>query len=211
MAKNIYFVRHGETDANAYRIHKGAHATLTEKGKKQADIVGERFTQIPVDVIVTSSFNRAIDTGKIIAERIQKPVVDNLGIFVEYEFPDETIGLSYDGERHKEIARVTKEKFLTNGGDRYSNEETFPELQKRADTVLKYLENRPEENILVVSHGRFIRFLFGYICLEDSFTPSAFNSLDHILKSSNTGITRAELRDDMRWVIWQWNDSAHLG
>jgi broad specificity phosphatase PhoE len=210
MAKNIYFIRHGESDANADRIHKGAHAVLTQKGRKQADSAGERFNKIPVDIIVTSSFDRAIETGKIIAKYIQKPIVDNLDILIEYEFSSETIGLHYDDERHIEVVRAIKEKFLTSK-DRHSDEETFPELQRRANEVLKYLENRPEENILVVSHGRFIRFLVGHICLGDSFTPAAFNSFDRTLKSSNTGITRAELRDDMRWVIWQWNDSAHLG
>jgi len=107
------------------------------------------------------------------------------------------------------MVRAVREKFLTH--DRHSDEETFSELQERVHKVLAYLQERSEEHILVVSHGRFIRFLFSSICLGDSFTPVAYNNVEHTLKSSNTGITHIELRDDARWVAWQWNDSAHLG
>lgn len=210
MAKHIYFVRHGESESNADRIVRGQDALLNEKGSEQALTVGRRFTTIPVDAIVTSTISRAVETGKIIATCIQKPVVDALDILAEYEYPPESIGLSFDDERHVEIVRKTKEKFLTKK-DRYSSEETFPDLLSRAVGTLHYLENRPEESIVVVSHGKFIRFLFGYICLGDSFTPNLFNLFDRTLKSSNTGITRVQLRDDGRWAVWQWNDSAHLG
>ena len=141
--------------------------------------------------------------------RINKPVVDALDILVEYEYPSGTEGVSYDDEQHQEMVRAVREKFLTH--ERHSGEETFSELQERVRKVLAYLQERPEEHILVVSHGRFIRFLFSSICLGDSFTPAAFNTIEHTLKSSNTGITHIELRDSGRWVAWQWNDSAHLG
>lgn len=208
MSKHIYFVRHGESDSNADRIHRGPHAMLTENGKAQAATAAERFLTIPVEVIVTSSIQRAIDTGKVIAERIEKPVVDTLDIFVEYEYGTEH-GLSYDDERHRENVRMIREKFLTH--ERHADEETFSELQERVRKVLTYLGQRQEEHILVVSHGRFIRFLFASICLGDAFTPAAFNNIDRTLNSSNTGITHIELRDSGRWVAWQWNDSAHLG
>jgi len=60
---------------------------LTEKGKVQAAIVGKRLLNTPIDGIVTSSFQRAIDTGNIIAVRINKPVIGALDTLVEYESP----------------------------------------------------------------------------------------------------------------------------
>lgn len=182
---------------------------LTERGKTQAAVVGKRLLNTPIDGIVTSSFQRAIDTGNMIAMQINKPVIGALDTLVEYEYPSHANGLSYDDDRHKEMVRVVREKFLTH--ESHSDEETFSELQERVHKVLAYLQERSEEHILVVSHGRFIKFLFSSICWGDSFTPIAFNNVEHTLKSSNTGITHIELRDDGKWVAWQWNDSAHLG
>lgn len=209
MAKHIYFVRHGESESNAEKIFRGTHTSLTEKGREQAQLVAERFVKIPIDIIVTSSFPRAIETGMIIAELIAKPIDEHLDILVEYERPPEMIGLLWDDEKRLEIIRRTEEEFVRGG--RYSTEETFSELLNRAKQTLVHLEARSEQNILVVSHGKFIRFLVGLVCLGDSLSPEIFHKFDWTLRSSNTGITRMEIEDDGRWTVWQWNDRAHLG
>jgi broad specificity phosphatase PhoE len=58
----IYFVRHGESVNNVSKNYQGADVKLSDLGCKQAEIVAERLTHVPIDVILASSFTRAHDT-----------------------------------------------------------------------------------------------------------------------------------------------------
>lgn len=50
MAKHIYFVRHGESESNAEKIHRGVDTPLTGKGRKQALQLLIEFSRYLVDV-----------------------------------------------------------------------------------------------------------------------------------------------------------------
>jgi len=64
----IFLVRHGETIDNARQIMQGqTQGELNEKGREQARQVAERLSVEPVDAVVASDLNRAIQTAEIIA------------------------------------------------------------------------------------------------------------------------------------------------
>jgi len=208
--KKVYFVRHGESTANVKGApYTGPSAELTEKGMKQAETVARRFANIPIDTIITSTISRAKVTGDIISQHTGVPVADSIDTLVEFEFPVEAMGFSIDDKEYKEVVGSFRKKFVEQNGP-YSTEETFTDLKERMAEALRYLENRPEKNILVVSHGKFTRSLMGYVCLGNLLTPEILMALDEAMRSSNTGITHMELTEE-RWRVWQWNDSAHLG
>ncbi|MBR4919954.1 MAG: histidine phosphatase family protein [Prevotella sp.] len=72
----IYLVRHGETVDNARQIMQGqTQGTLNEKGREQARQVAERLRGEPIDVVVASDLQRAIETAEIIAQPHGLPVV----------------------------------------------------------------------------------------------------------------------------------------
>jgi len=209
MARYIYFVRHGQSESNAEKILRGPETPLTEKGREQAKLLGERFKTIPVDIIITSTFPRAIETGEIVARETGRPIIENLDILVEYDHPPEVFGLPWNNEQRLHVNKQTAEKFLT--GERFSTEETFEELLERAKKTITYLQSRSEEHILVVSHGKFIQFLVGFVCFGELLSPELFQKINQRLIASNTGITRMEVIDDGSLVVRQWNDIAHLG
>lgn len=68
----IYFVRHGESQANADNIFGDSDSPLTDKGKIQARTAGEKLkvNGIIIDRIISSTYIRSIDTARIIAEVI---------------------------------------------------------------------------------------------------------------------------------------------
>lgn len=69
----IYFIRHGESVANAERWVAGdMDIELTEKGRRDAEVVGRSIHKSGVrfDRIVSSTLTRAHDTAAIIAEHI---------------------------------------------------------------------------------------------------------------------------------------------
>jgi len=73
----IYFVRHGESEANVRNVFAGQrdNSNLTEKGREQAKSVGEKLAaeNIKIDTVVASPLNRTFNTAKIIAEIIGFP------------------------------------------------------------------------------------------------------------------------------------------
>ena len=72
----IFLVRHGETVDNARQIMQGqTQGALNEKGREQARQVAERLREEPVDVVVASDLQRAIETAEIIAAPHGLPVV----------------------------------------------------------------------------------------------------------------------------------------
>ena len=69
MTTTILLVRHGETFDNARQIMQGqTQGCLNETGREQARQVAQRLAQEPVDVVVASDLQRAVQTAEIIAE-----------------------------------------------------------------------------------------------------------------------------------------------
>lgn len=62
----IYVFRHGETFDNRNRVFSGwRDSKITEVGKKQARVLGEKLREKEIDVCITSRLSRSIDTAKI--------------------------------------------------------------------------------------------------------------------------------------------------
>ncbi len=60
--KKIYFVRHGESMLNTENKEQGSEGALSELGRKQASITGQRFNTVTVDIIVSSPYPRTVET-----------------------------------------------------------------------------------------------------------------------------------------------------
>ena len=64
----LFLVRHGETVDNARQIMQGqTQGCLNERGREQAAQVARRLAEEPIDAIVASDLQRAIQTAEIIA------------------------------------------------------------------------------------------------------------------------------------------------
>lgn len=70
----IYFIRHGESEANVRRVFAGQkdNSPLTKKGIEQANIEGLKVKEMQLNIvkIISSPLIRALDTAKIVAEII---------------------------------------------------------------------------------------------------------------------------------------------
>lgn len=68
---NLYFVRHGESEANVLRVisNRGLVHGLTDKGRNQAQALAERMAGLNLSHIYTSPLLRARQTAAIIAEQ----------------------------------------------------------------------------------------------------------------------------------------------
>jgi broad specificity phosphatase PhoE len=68
----LYFVRHGESEANLLReiSNRGSQRPLTERGRDQADVLARSFANASVKRIISSPLFRAVETAKILGARL---------------------------------------------------------------------------------------------------------------------------------------------
>ena len=208
--KNIYFVRHGESEGNIGPIRQTASTSLTDKGKSQANFVAERCSKLPIDVLISSSMNRARETAQIISEKISKPFEES-DLFVERRRPSEVLGKPKDDPIAHSAEKEIKANF-SKPGWRFSDEENFDDLKNRALAALDYLAARPEENIVVVTHGFFLRIVMACVVMGRDLQGEECENFIRSFHMENTGITVLGYDDrESQWWLWIWNDHAHLG
>jgi broad specificity phosphatase PhoE len=71
----FWFLRHGETEANAADLIAGAtDSPLTAQGRAQAKAAAERLTAWPLTAIYSSPLSRARDTADAVARKLGLPV-----------------------------------------------------------------------------------------------------------------------------------------
>lgn len=218
--KTVYFVRHGESKANAERrfLKDEEENPLTEQGQKQAAFIAERCTHFPVECIIASSMLRTQQTAAVISDRIGKPVIIS-DFFIERRSPEAMFGLSLDDPK---LERINKEwlRGFFEKDVRYADGDNFDDLLRRANKALAFLAAKDESHIVVVTHGFFSRMLLARILFGPALTPDEFLKVIHVFQTSNTGLTLAEYKplhggaeglEPTDWIIRAWNDHAHLG
>ena len=210
--KLVYFVRHGESTGNAARVLRGPRDSLTLEGERQASFLARRFQNLDVDLVITSDYERARQTGAIINEALRKPLVENEW-FGEKTYPHEISELLPDDPLRVAFRTARKEN-EQNPEYRYAEgDESFADLKERGDKALAYLLERPEEKILVVTHGWFLRVLLSLMMHGDALTNDQYLRIWKFFTSKNTGITICEHNEENvagGWRMQTWMDHAHL-
>jgi broad specificity phosphatase PhoE len=155
---------------------------------------------------------RAQQTTDIIHQKVHKPL-EYSDLFAERRRPSEVLGKPKDSI-DAEYAEKEIEKHFHESGWRFSNEENFDDLKERAKQSLKFLEKKPENEILVVTHGFFMRIVMAYVMFGDSLTGEECLKYIRKFHMENTGITVLIFDKEHKqtsWWLWIWNDHAHLG
>ena len=72
----VLLTRHGHTDRSEPEQYLGQriHATLTERGRRDAERLAERLEGVHVDRIISSPLGRAVETSTILAARVHAEV-----------------------------------------------------------------------------------------------------------------------------------------
>ena len=144
--KHLYFVRHGLSEMNKQGIFSSRSDTpLAPEGREQARQAGQQLKDKKIDLIVASPLQRAHDTAKIIAAELgidPSQIVLN-DLFVERDFG------SIEGTTYSPHAII----------DGAPGAEHSKDVIARAQKGLEWLQARPENTILLVSHGAIGRAL----------------------------------------------------
>lgn len=207
----LYIVRHGVTELNASNVRQSRDGYLSQDGIAQARALADKLSALTIDSIFTSPFPRARQTADIISAKVKQLLVQESEYLGEVRLPSEFIGKPKDDPRAQRILEEIQEHYGIVGW-RYADEETFDEFIERAHTVLDYIAKTGFQNVVVVSHERFIRVLVGVMLLGREFTAPAFRVVRENLYISNTGVTIADLVQTKKnsWRIITLNDHSHI-
>ncbi len=148
--KQLYFIRHGESEFNATGIWNGSSdAPLTPKGRVQAKRAGQKARQqgLVFDTIISSPLSRAHDTAKHVASEVDYP---HDKIILSDSFIERDFGKL---EGRKDLVAGTRYFIDESTIDHYDGVERLVDLQERMDVFLAYLHGLPHDTILVVGHG----------------------------------------------------------
>ncbi len=204
----VYFVRHGQSVGNATNQHQSLSTPLSELGIQQAHAVANRFTSIPIDLIISSDYIRARQTAEIIAQKINVPLLFE-SLLREHKKPSEVENQNINDDKVIKIKTQIQEH-MEDKKWHYSDEENPSDLLNRAMEFHTKILQRKDDNILIVTHGEILCSILSVMAFGEIITIPLAHKFFKFLRLSNTGITVCEYSED-RWQLITWNDYAHLG
>ncbi len=196
----IILIRHGETEWNSQKRMQGhSNSDLSSVGQAQIQALGQWTKNVPFDLIYSSYSLRAKQTAEAITQFSghelqfdQRLREKNLGVF-------EGLTSEEARERHPEVFRLFKtagSKYVVDEG------ESTQQLQDRALEIVNEIRiKHPEERVLLVTHGGFIRVVMKHSLGLSLETPTRF-----LIR--NTGVFRLVWED--KWLVSQMGGVSHL-
>ena len=212
--KRIYFVRHGESESNVTGVVQGLYDPLSEAGELQALRIAERAQSIDFSALISSDATRARMTADAVHSTTKVPIVES-ELFREVKRPTSLVGLAHTREEYISFLRAEYDNRLDSAW-RFEDEEIYGDLYARAQSALQFLLDHEAEELLVVTHGHFLRFLLATMIMGTKLTPDIWHAFATRFVVTNTGITIAShepipwKKEEKHWRVLTWNDHAHF-
>lgn len=199
--KKVYIIRHGQTDYNLQGIVQGSgvDTSLNATGRAQAQAFYAAYGHLPFDKVLTSKLKRTHET---VAPFLQTGLGwEQFGEINEMGWGDQE-GMRSTPETHAEYKAVVGAWSRGEYHISMPNGESAQALGDRLADFIDHLQQRPEELLLVCSHGRAMRAL---MCLLQGLPLSAMQQFGH----ANTGLWLVQ-QDKEEFQFLKQNDTAHL-
>jgi 2,3-bisphosphoglycerate-dependent phosphoglycerate mutase len=165
--KNIYIVRHGQTDFNRLGIVQGSgiNAPLNQTGHEQAAAFYAFYKHINFDKIYTSTLIRTQQTVK--------KFIENGISWEQHEGLNEISwgnreGKLPDAEDNIQFAQITAQWNNGQTSLKFDAGESPQEVAERQKKFWDYLiDNEHEKNVLIAMHGRALKILLAHLIHQD--------------------------------------------
>ncbi len=164
----LYVVRHGKTEWNVKGLLQGiTDISLNEEGIKEAKELSSKLDLSKIDLCICSPLKRAKQTAEILVGNHVEIIYDDL--LIERKFGD------YEGE--KIDFNLIGKQWDYKLNDSSHNIESVRDCLKRSKKFLdKIKKDYPNKNILIVSHGSFIKTLhFNMVGYNENTDFLSFN------------------------------------
>lgn len=200
--KEIYLVRHGETDYNKRNIiqGRGVNSSLNERGRQQAKAFYEHYKHLAFDHIFTSNLLRTQQT-------IQ-PFIDAGYQSTAFEGLDEINWGEHEGkapssslsEEYRSMTNAWREGHLNK---KIPGGESPLDLQRRQQDFLDNVLATYHGRILICTHGRAMRAL---LCTMLDVNLSKMDDFPH----NNLSVYILKGTDDGLFELATFNSTEHL-
>lgn len=198
----IYLVRHAEAMGNVEEFFQGqTDCELSEKGKKQLELLAERFRDIPIEAIYSSPLKRTIDTAEAVNKYHNLPIIRDDGLI-------EINGGVWEGKPWADLPKLypvehdlwqnKMQDFYVADGERMT--EVFERMKNAVNRIAAENDGR---TIAVVSHGCALR---NFLCYAMGKPISALKDVGW---SDNTAVSLVEYENGVPKIIFK-NSNDHL-
>jgi broad specificity phosphatase PhoE len=109
-------------------------------------------------------------------------------LLAERKSPSEVLGKSTGDLEVIRIMGLTAQSFHDDTY-RFSDEENFQDLEKRAKKCLAFLQRTYAHRIIVVTHHAFLHMLLSYMLYRDDLDASTYAKLGFFNPAENGGVT----------------------
>ena len=199
--KNIYIIRHGQTDFNVRQVvqGRGVNSDLNDVGIQQAKLFFKAHQEIKFDVVYTSSLKRTWQTvNSFISKKIPHLVraeIDEIdwGIFE---------GVEHHPDLQKTYYDIINQWKNGNLDIKIEGGESAQDLADRLMPFVEELKNATAQTILVCTHGRTLRVL---LCLLMDKSITKMDDFVH----DNTCLYHLEY-NGKKFKLIKENDLTHL-
>lgn len=195
----FYFVRHGQTTANATGLKQGtindARTHLTKLGHAQAAHLADQFDLSPMDALFVSPLDRTQETAAHLHTELT-PQLDPRLLEISYG--------SWDGQpnadleaRYPQVFDPTLHDVLPTYTQVASDGETFTHVQARVADFMTDVESRyPQGHVVCVTHGFTVK----------SAALVALQAQDPMTlpEPDNTSVTKLSKVGD-HYYLWYYN------
>ncbi|WP_129714177.1 histidine phosphatase family protein [Pedobacter sp. SYP-B3415] len=202
MDKELYIIRHGETELNRLGIvqGRGIDADLNDTGRAQAAAFYETYKNVAFDKVYTSTLKRTHQTVQ--------GFIDSGLPWEQLSGLDELAWGEWEGqpntEEAREVFRLLVEEWLNGNYDaKLKGGESPREVAERLKAAMLTIAAQPnEKTVLVCMHGRALRIL---LCVLLNKPLNQMAEFAHV----NTILYRVSLTGDIYDII-DPNNSDHL-
>ena len=200
--KQLYIIRHGETELNRLGIvqGRGIDSDLNDTGRAQADAFYNKYKEVGFDHIYTSKLKRTHQT-------VQQ-FIDHGLPWEQLEGLDELAWGDWEGKPNTEEARHAFKEIVAQwqGGNyeaKFEGGESPNDVLVRLTKAVDLIKSRVNEKcVLVCMHGRAMRLLLCYLLDKPMAEMGDF-------PHQNIALYRLSLIDNKFEVI-DFNDTSHL-
>ena len=162
MQTNLYFVRHAHSIYTPDELAR----PLSKQGLADAEKVTRILKTENIDCVISSPYNRAIQTVEGIARLVEKAII------IETDFKERTLSVGPVDDFEAAITKLWKEpSFCWDGG------ESNVVAQKRGvAATLRVLKKYAGQNIVIGTHGNIMVLIMNYF--EETYDFDFWKKLD---------------------------------
>ncbi|MCH9632629.1 MAG: phosphoglycerate mutase GpmB [Chlamydiae bacterium] len=157
MTKEIFLIRHGETELNCQGVLQGSFdAAIGSVGRLQAKTKAEEYQSLGIDLILTSPLQRTFETAQIVASKLNVNFQKEGFLSPRKYGPWENTSIVSIKNKHKNLLKDYQQESLSHiyNNSPINGVESYSEVADRfTKGLLSFLKSNQHQKLLCITHS----------------------------------------------------------